>query len=113
MIKSVGSKRHLLDRITTVSGAGPHASDLFSGTVRCGFTLKRADFAVKANDYMAHTHVLASCSVLTDAERWSREIEVVLRELGQGSVDASRRRTCFRHALSGTGKRRAYVRLGR
>ena len=84
MIKYLGSKRRLLDRITTVARAVPRAAsavDLFSGTARVGHALKGAGFAVQANDYAAYAHVLATCYVQADAERWSHEAEVLLREL--------------------------------
>ncbi len=84
MIKYLGSKRRLLDEITAVSCAVPGAStavDLFSGTARVGHALKHAGFAVQANDYAAYAHVLATCYVQADAERWTHEAEALLAEL--------------------------------
>jgi len=84
MIKYLGSKRRLLDQITAVARAVPDAStvvDLFSGTARVGHALKQAGFAVQANDYAAYAHVLATCYVQADAERWTHEAEVLLAEL--------------------------------
>lgn len=84
MIKYLGSKRRLLDHITAVARAIPGATtavDLFSGTARVGHALKRAGFAVQANDYAAYAHVLATCYVQADAERWTQEAESLLAEL--------------------------------
>jgi adenine-specific DNA-methyltransferase len=86
MIKYLGSKRRLLDRITTLARAVPGATtavDLFSGTARVGHALKRAGFAVRANDYAAYAHVLATCYVQADAERWAAPAEALLAELQQ------------------------------
>jgi adenine-specific DNA-methyltransferase len=86
MIKYLGSKRRLLDRIVAVAQAVPGATtavDLFSGTARVGHALKGAGFAVHANDYAAYAHVLATCYVQADAERWAREAETLLAELQQ------------------------------
>lgn len=84
MIKYLGSKRRLLDRITTVARAVPGATsvvDLFSGTARVSHALKAAGFAVHANDYAAYAHVLATCHVQADAERWTSEASALLAEL--------------------------------
>jgi adenine-specific DNA-methyltransferase len=84
MIKYLGSKRRLLDQISAVARAIPGAStavDLFSGTARVGHALKQAGFAVQANDYAAYAHVLATCYVQADAERWTQEAEALLHAL--------------------------------
>ena len=86
MIKYLGSKRRLLDRIVAVAQAVPGATtavDLFSGTARVGHALKGAGFAVHANDYAAYAHVLATCHVQADAERWTAEAAALLAELQQ------------------------------
>jgi adenine-specific DNA-methyltransferase len=86
MIKYLGSKRRLLDRITTVARAVPGATtavDLFSGTSRVSHALKAAGFAVHANDYAAYAHVLATCHVQADAERWTDVASALLAELQQ------------------------------
>ena len=86
MIKYLGSKRRLLDHITSVARAVPGATtavDLFSGTSRVSHALKAAGFAVHANDYAAYAHVLATCHVQADAERWSDAANVLLAELQQ------------------------------
>jgi len=91
MIKYLGSKRRLLDQITAVARAIPGANtavDLFSGTARVGHALKHAGLAVHANDYAAYAHVLATCYVQADAERWAHEAEVLLAELQQVSPQA-------------------------
>ena len=69
MIKYLGSKRRLLDRIVAIARAVPGAStavDLFSGTARVGHALKGAGFAVHANDYAAYAHVIATCHVVSE-----------------------------------------------
>jgi adenine-specific DNA-methyltransferase len=84
MIKYLGSKRRLLDRITAIARAVPQATsavDLFSGTARVGHALKAAGLAVQANDYAAYAHTLATCYVQADAERWAGEAQVLLAEL--------------------------------
>lgn len=84
MIKYLGSKRRLLDHIISVARAVPGAStavDLFSGTARVGHALKHAGFAVHANDYAAYAHVLATCYVQADADRWTQDAEALLAEL--------------------------------
>jgi len=86
MIKYLGSKRRLLDRITTVARAVPGATtavDLFSGTSRVSHALKAAGFAVHANDYAAYAHVIATCHVQADAERWTDVASALLAELQQ------------------------------
>jgi len=86
MIKYLGSKRRLLDRITAIARAVPQATsavDLFSGTARVGHALKAAGLAVHANDYAAYAHVLATCYVQADADRWTRAAESLLTELQQ------------------------------
>ncbi len=85
MIKYLGSKRRLLDHIVAIARAVPGATsavDLFCGTARVGHALKAAGFAVHANDYAAYAHVLATCYVQADAERWTRDAEALLAELG-------------------------------
>lgn len=72
MIKYLGSKRVLLPRILAAIGALPgvrSALDLFSGTARVGHALKRAGYAVTANDHLAYAHALARCYVAADASR--------------------------------------------
>ncbi len=75
MIKYIGSKRALLPHILRVVAAavppGAAVLDLFSGTARVGHALKRAGFRVLANDHNAYAHVLATCYVQADAERWA------------------------------------------
>jgi adenine-specific DNA-methyltransferase len=84
MIKYLGSKRLLLDRITAVADAIPGATsaiDLFSGTSRVGHAFKRAGFQVFANDYAAYAHTLATCYVQADAERWLEPATALIAEL--------------------------------
>lgn len=84
MIKYLGSKRLLVDRISAIAAAVPGATsavDLFSGTARVGHALKRAGFRVMANDYAAYAHVLATCYVQADAEQWHDSVVKLLQEL--------------------------------
>jgi len=69
MIKYLGSKRTLLPQIVGLVQRFPEVrrvADLFSGTSRVGHALKRAGYAVVANDHNAYAHVLAQCYVATD-----------------------------------------------
>ncbi len=84
MIKYLGSKRLLLERIVTLVSAVPDATsvvDLFSGTSRVGHALKAAGFRVLANDYAAYAHALATCYVQADAARWLEPARALISEL--------------------------------
>ncbi len=85
MIKYLGSKRALLDRIVrAVRGRlpdGGRVCDLFSGSARVGHGLKRDGFMVHSNDHNAYAHVLAVAHVQADAARWTGPAEAVLAEL--------------------------------
>lgn len=86
MIKYLGSKRLLLERIVEVMDAIGDAStviDLFSGTSRVGHALKSAGFRVFANDYAAYAFALATCYVEADAEEWLGAAHELIRELQQ------------------------------
>ncbi len=86
MIKYLGSKRLLLDRISAVVRAVPRAEsvvDLFSGTSRVGHALKRHGLRVIANDYSAYAHALATCYVQADAEDWLDAATTLIAELQQ------------------------------
>ena len=85
MIKYLGSKRallgHILGAVETVTPRGGHVLDLFSGTARVGHALKAAGYAVTANDHNAYAHVLGTCYVQADAERWAAPAARLLEEL--------------------------------
>ncbi len=84
MIKYLGSKRLLLERIVSVMRSIPNAAtvvDLFSGTSRVGHALKGAGFRVFANDYAAYAHALATCYVQADAEQWLEPARALIAEL--------------------------------
>lgn len=74
MIKYLGSKRLLLERIGAAirAVAGPRATvfDPFSGTARVGRDLKRAGHRVFASDHNAYAAVLARAHVAADRDRW-------------------------------------------
>lgn len=83
MIKYLGSKRTLvpvLERVVaSIDGAGT-VLDLFAGTSRVGHALKRAGYAVTANDHNAYAHALAQCYVEADREVVERDASLLLRE---------------------------------
>ncbi|HEY0053175.1 MAG TPA: DNA adenine methylase, partial [Caulobacteraceae bacterium] len=85
MIKYLGSKRVLLDRITGVVRQllpdGGFVTDLFSGASRVGHALKGAGFQVHANDHNAYAHALATCYVQADRELYEPLMKVVLEDL--------------------------------
>jgi adenine-specific DNA-methyltransferase len=85
VIKYLGSKRALLDRIVTaVRGRlpdGGRVCDLFSGSARVGHALKRQGFQVHSNDHNAYAHVLATAYVQADRDRWLEPAQRVLTEL--------------------------------
>lgn len=85
MIKYIGSKRVLLARILHAIGDAAPApatiADLFSGTARVGHALKAAGYRVLANDHNAFAHVLATCYVQADAERWTTPAARILADL--------------------------------
>lgn len=72
MIKYLGSKRLLVPRIVALAQAIPGARmalDLFTGTTRVAQGLKRAGFAVTANDLASYSEVLAQAYIAADARR--------------------------------------------
>lgn len=73
MVKYLGSKRLLVDRIVAACASAAHrpgtAIDLFSGTSRVGMGLKRAGWRVLANDHTAFAHALGVAHVQADPER--------------------------------------------
>jgi len=85
VIKYLGSKRALLDRIVqAVRGRlpdGGRVCDLFSGSARVGHALKSEGFQVHSNDHNAYAHVLATAYVQADRDRWLGPAERVLAEL--------------------------------
>ncbi|MBU1324534.1 MAG: DNA adenine methylase [Alphaproteobacteria bacterium] len=92
MIKYLGSKRALLDRIVqAVRGRlpdGGRVCDLFSGSARVGHALKREGFQVHSNDHNAYAHVLATAYVQADRARWLAPAERVLADLAAVKPDA-------------------------
>lgn len=92
MIKYIGSKRALVDRIVeltqTLLPAGGRVCDLFSGGARVGHALKAKGHRVQANDHNAYAHVLATALVQADAERWRPAAEQVITELNAVQPEA-------------------------
>lgn len=87
MIKYIGSKRALLERICglsrTLLPSGGRVCDLFSGGARVGHALKAQGFRVHANDHNAYAHTLAVTHVQADAERWQGPAERLIAELSE------------------------------
>lgn len=86
MIKYLGSKRVLIPLITKViSSLETQGSviDLFSGTARVGYNLKKQGYQVFANDINTYAAILAACYVQADAERWEIEAKDWVKELNQ------------------------------
>ena len=85
MIKYIGSKRALVDRIVdltqTLLPHGGRVCDLFSGGARVGHALKARGFVVHANDHNAYAHTLATALVQADADRWREPAERLIAEL--------------------------------
>lgn len=85
MIKYIGSKRALLTNITGVIDqlvpSGGLVVDLFSGTSRVGHALKGMGHRVWSNDQNAYAHMLATCYVQADRERWEVPARKLMQEL--------------------------------
>lgn len=85
VIKYIGSKRVLLTHILRVLGEavppGATVLDLFSGTARVGHAMKAGGWRVVANDHNAYAHILATCYVQADAERWADRAARILADL--------------------------------
>lgn len=86
MIKYIGSKRTLIDRIVRLIGAFGRESvvlDLFSGTARVGHGLKSAGIQVISNDHNAYAHMLARCYVQADRTAHARNAARLIDELNE------------------------------
>lgn len=86
MIKYIGSKRLLVERIVALVQALPEVRsvlDLFSGTARVGMRLKQAGYDVTANDHTSFAHAVARCYVQADGRRWRGPAEALLQELAR------------------------------
>ena len=82
----LGSKRVLIPLITKViSSLEPQGSviDLFSGTARVGYGLKKMGYQVFANDINTYAAILSACYVQADAERWENEAKYWVRKLNE------------------------------
>jgi len=87
LIKYIGSKRALLRHITNVIESllppGGLAVDLFSGTSRVGHALKDMGHRVWSNDQNSYAHVLATCYVQADREKWESLARKVIYEISK------------------------------
>lgn len=84
MIKYIGSKRLLVDRIVAIAQQLPDVRtvlDLFSGTARVGHAFKRAGYEVTANDHNAYAYALAACYVGADSDHWLEPTRALIAEL--------------------------------
>lgn len=84
MIKYIGSKRLLVERIVGIAKQLPDVKrvlDLFSGTARVGHAFKAAGYDVIANDHNSYAHTLAHCYVQADAKEWSERATALIDEL--------------------------------
>jgi adenine-specific DNA-methyltransferase len=72
MIKYLGSKRSLIpwivETIRTHCQDARSVADLFSGTSRVGYALKREGYSVDSNDHNRYAYHLARCYIETDLE---------------------------------------------
>lgn len=86
-IKYIGSKRTLVPAIVAViqqlKGTGT-VLDLFSGTSRVGDALKRRQYRVLANDYLACGEAIAKCYVEADGtQKQLRQAATLIREFNR------------------------------
>ena len=92
MIKYIGSKRALVERIVdltqTLLPDGGRVCDLFSGGARVGHAIKATGFQVQANDHNAYAHTLATALVQADADRWREPAERVIADLNAVQPEA-------------------------
>ena len=83
MIKYLGSKRTLIPAILETIRPLPVRSvlDLFSGTSRVGYALKKAGYDVTSNDYNRYAETIARCYIEGDADK--HDIKDLISELQQ------------------------------
>jgi len=87
MIKYLGSKRLLVGEIAEqVQGPGVNSVlDVFSGTSRVGYELKRRGFDVTANDLMTFAKVIAECYIIGDANTDLQTVEQLVKEYNEST----------------------------
>lgn len=84
VIKYIGSKRLLVDRIVALAQQLPDVRsvlDVFSGTARVGHAFKRLGYSVTANDHNSYAHTLAHCYVQADSTQWLQPATELIAEL--------------------------------
>ena len=78
MIKYIGSKRllvpHILAAFQEALEPGADVLDLFSGTSRVAWALKKAGYVVTANDHNRYAACLARCYVAADRSRIEEQV---------------------------------------
>lgn len=87
MIKYLGSKRLLVGEIAEqIQGPGiDSVLDVFSGTSRVSYELKRQGFNVVANDLMTFAKVIADCYIAGDANVDQKDVERLVKEYNEFS----------------------------
>lgn len=82
MIKYLGSKRLLVGEIADqIKGTGINSIlDVFSGTSRVSYELKRRGFDVIANDLMTFAKVIADCYIVADKDKYQKDVELLVKE---------------------------------
>ena len=86
MIKYLGSKKSLLDKIVRVVRGLPDNDsvvDLFSGTARVGHALKSAGYRVFSNDHNRYSSTLAQCYVQANRSEHEEKAQKLIKELNR------------------------------
>lgn len=86
MLKYIGSKRLLVDKIVKIARVLPDVEtvlDLFSGTSRVAHGLKDAGFFVTANDHLTYASMLAKCYVEADRQEYVEPTRDLLDQMGR------------------------------
>lgn len=86
MIQYLGSKRRLVPQILRIVESLPDVRtvvDLFSGSSRVGFALKRAGFFVTSNDHATFAATIAKCSIQANAWKYEQIAQTLIDEFNQ------------------------------
>ena len=87
MIKYLGSKRLLVNEIAKkVEGPGVESVlDVFSGTSRVSYELKKRGLSVRANDLMTFAKTIADCYIVGDHNVHSKDAAALVKEYNSSS----------------------------
>lgn len=83
MIKYLGSKRKLVNQITETIKELDGVStvlDLFSGTSRVGYDLKKNGYNVFANDMGYYAKTIADCYIVANSEKYQVDLDLLVDE---------------------------------